>query len=79
MTLGAAKQQKLKEWAAAKVVSRHCPACEKPIDWVAADVLELTIQPCEGASGTEVPVLPLKCPNSGYVTLFSAKLIGLVE
>ena len=46
MTLGAAKQQKLKEWAAAKVVSRHCPACEKPIDWVAADVLELTIQPC---------------------------------
>ena len=79
MTLDAAEQQKLKEWAAAKVVRRPCPAYEKPIDWVAPDVLELAIRPCEGASGTEVPVLPLKCPNSGYVTLFSAKLIGLVE
>ena len=63
MALDAAEQQKLKEWIAAKVVRRYCLAWENPIDWGAADVLELAIQPCEGASGTEVPVLPLKGPN----------------
>ena len=79
MTLDAAEQQKLKEWVAAKIVRRHCPACEIPIDSVVADVLELAIQPCEGASGTEIPVLPLVYPNCGYVTLFSARFIGLVD
>ena len=79
MTLDAARQQKLRDWVAAKIVRRHCPACEERIDWVAADVLELTIQPCEETSGSEIPVLPLVCPNCGYVTLFSAKFIGLVD
>lgn len=79
MTLDPEKQKKLTQWIESKVVRRHCPACEHAVDWVAADVLELVIQPCEGASGTEIPVVPLVCPNCGYVTLFSAKFIGLAE
>jgi hypothetical protein len=77
MTLDAEQQAKLEAWIAEKVVRRHCPACETAIDWQAADVLDLVISPCEHPSGTEIPVVPLVCPNCGYVTLFSAKYMGL--
>jgi hypothetical protein len=72
-------QEKTMAWIAAKVVRRHCPACEQAVNWQAADVLELAIAPCEQPSGTEIPVVPLVCPNCGYLTLFSAKAIGLVS
>jgi hypothetical protein len=79
MTLDPDKQARLEAWIAAKIVRRHCPACEHAVDWEVAEMLDLDVAPCEAGGGVSVPVVPLVCPHCGYVTPFSAKLIGLCD
>ncbi len=79
MPLEPEKRERLQAWIGSKVVRRHCPACEHAVDWDVADMLELSLAPCDEAGGIAVPVVPLVCPNCGYVTLFSAKRIGLCD
>ena len=62
---------------------KSCGGIARPashaVDWDVAEMLELSVAPGDEARGVCVPVVPLVCPNCGYVTLFSAKRIGLCD
>ncbi len=80
MTLEPNQQEKVLQWMRQKELHRNCPSCGASEDFMCCDIVELHVKSNTGErSGTEIPVLPLICPNCGHVRIFSAKLIRIVE
>ncbi len=77
MTLDPETQARLQAWIAEEIVRRHCPPCEHAVDWDVAEMLDLNVAPCDEAGGVSVPAIPLILPHCGYVTLSSARRLGL--
>lgn len=78
MALEPCQQELMTTWMTEKEIRKDCPSCGATQDFIACDIVELIVKSdAEKISGTEIPVIPVVCPQCGHVRLFSAKAIGV--
>lgn len=80
MPLSEPQKQKLRDWLKSKGVRPTCASCGAS-DWGAGEVVSAPVLSSEGTPVRDlhVPMAQLVCINCGYVMLYAAVPVGIVN
>ena len=80
MPLTPDQMDQLQSWMGEKDVDTTCPACGNT-KWVSGEFVAPPVRARTGLSESppQVPMVQLTCTNCGYIRLFSAVKVGLLD